>query len=178
VWRNDRLFVGNKKFGVVSHLIVGGILSQKMFVFFYPYDCNSLHFLKQIFGYTALHYAVDRLNLQFSAGIVCLCRYHNLAVTQGASLINLEGPTPTKRHRGWHRAEKFWKFCGSKLSEMAFSKYSLPLLLGPFINSFIMICYSMLYPRVRMEYCEKCCYQNIDYRYLIIYIGLYDFKYF
>ena len=67
VWRNDRWFVGNKKFGVVSHLLVGGgdgsggILPQKIFVFFYPYDCNSLHFLKQIFGYTALHYAVDRL---------------------------------------------------------------------------------------------------------------------
>jgi hypothetical protein len=30
------------------------------------------------------------------------------------------------------------------LSEMAFSKSSLPLLLGPFINSFIMICESML----------------------------------
>jgi hypothetical protein len=27
-----------------------------------------------------------------------------------------------------------------------------------------------------MDYHEKCCYQNIDYRYLIIYI--YDFKYF
>jgi hypothetical protein len=24
VWRNDRWFVANKKFGVVSHLIVGG----------------------------------------------------------------------------------------------------------------------------------------------------------
>ena len=41
--------VGDKKFGVVSHLIVGGggfggILSQKMFVFFYPYDCNSCIF--------------------------------------------------------------------------------------------------------------------------------------
>ena len=35
----------------------GGILPQKIFVFFYPYGCNSLHFLKQIFGYTALHYA-------------------------------------------------------------------------------------------------------------------------
>jgi hypothetical protein len=91
VWRNDRWFVGNKKFGVVSHLIVGGgggaggILPQKMLVFFYPYDCNSLHFLRQIFGYTALHYAVDRLNLQLSTCIVGLCRYHNLAVTQGAS---------------------------------------------------------------------------------------------
>ena len=89
VWRNDRWFVGNKKFGVVSHLIVwggGGV-------------CNFLQFLKLIFGYTALHYDVDRLNLQLSTCIVCLCRYHNL-VTQGASLINLEGPTPTKRHHG------------------------------------------------------------------------------
>ena len=146
VWRNDRWFVGNKKFGVVSHLIVGGgggsggILPQKMFVFFYPYDCNSLHFLKQIFGYTALHYAVDRLNLRLCTCIVCLCRYHNL-VTQGTSLINLEGPTPTKRHHCWHRAGKF---CVSKSLEMAFPKSSLPLLLGPFINSFIMICESML----------------------------------
>ena len=65
VWRNDRWFVGNKNFGVVSHLIVGGggsggILPQKISVFFYPYDCNSLHFLKQIFGYTALHYIPQR----------------------------------------------------------------------------------------------------------------------
>ena len=91
-WRNDRWFIGNKKFGVVSHLIVegggaGGILPKKMFVFFYPYDSKSLHFLKQIFGYTALHYAVDRLNLQLCTCIVCLCRYHNL-VTQGTTLIN------------------------------------------------------------------------------------------
>jgi hypothetical protein len=145
VWRNYKWFVGNKKFGVVSHLIVGrgsgGILPQKIFVFFYPYDCNFLHFLKQIFGCTALHYAVDRLNLHTC--IVCLCRYHNL-VTQGTSLINLEGPTPTKRHHGWHRAGKFYV---SKSSEMAFSKSSLPLLLGPFIN-------------------YKSKYQNIDYRYL------------
>jgi hypothetical protein len=70
-----------QKFGVVSHLIVGwgggGIWwysPPEIFVFFYPYDCNSLHFLKQIFGYTALHYAVDRLNLQISTCIVCLCR--------------------------------------------------------------------------------------------------------
>jgi hypothetical protein len=75
--------------------------------------------------------------------MICLCRYHNL-VTQGASLINLGGLTPTKRHHGWHRAGKFWEFCVSKSSEMAFSISSLPLLLGPFINSFIMICESML----------------------------------
>ena len=42
-WRNDRWFVGNKKFGVVSHLIVGGrgrssggILPHEIFVFFNP----------------------------------------------------------------------------------------------------------------------------------------------
>jgi hypothetical protein len=70
------------------------------------YYCNFLHFLKLIFGYTALHYAVDRLNLQLCTYMVCLCRYHKL-VTQVASLINLEGPPPTKRHHGWHRAGKF-----------------------------------------------------------------------
>ena len=57
-------------------------------------------------------------------------------------MINLGGLTPMKRlHHGRHRAGKF---CVSKSSEMAFSKSSLPLLLGPFINSFIMICESML----------------------------------
>jgi hypothetical protein len=50
------------------------------------------------------------------------------------------------------------------LSEMAFSKSSLPLLLGPFINSFIMICESVR-ESGWIYYCEKCCYQNIDYRY-------------
>ena len=59
---------------------------------------------------------------------------------------------------------------------MAFSKSSLPLLLGPFINSFIMICESMLSVSQDGLLREICCYQNIDYRYLIIYI--YDFKYF
>ena len=82
------MVVGNKKFGVV------------------PLGLQFLHFLKQIFGYTALRYAVDRLNLQLCTCIVCLCRYHNL-VTQGTSLINLEDPAPTKRHHGWHRAGKF-----------------------------------------------------------------------
>ena len=59
-------------------------------------------------------------------------------------MINLGGLTPTKRQHGWHRAGKFWEICVSKSSEMAFSKSSLPLLLGPFINYFIMICESML----------------------------------
>ena len=124
----------------------GGILPQKIFVFFYPYGCNSLHFLKQIFGYTALHYAVDRLNLQLSTCIVCLCSlYHTCSLGRhsGSQLDKSEGPTPTKRHHGWHSGN-ILKICVSKLSEMAFSKSSLPLLLGPFINSFIIICESML----------------------------------
>ena len=87
--------------------VTKSLVWYRIFVFFYPYDCNSLHFLKQIFGYTALHYAVDRMNLQLSTCIVCLCRYHNLAVTQGTSLINLEGLTPTKHHHGWHRTKEF-----------------------------------------------------------------------
>ena len=53
---------------------------------------------------------------------------------------------------------------------MAFSKSSLPLLLGPFINSFIMICEYMLSVSQDGLLREICCYQNIDYRYLIIYI--------
>jgi hypothetical protein len=52
---------------------------------------------------------------------------------------------------------------------MAFAKSSLPLLLGPFINSFIMICESMLSVSQDGLLREICCYQNIDYRYLIIY---------
>jgi hypothetical protein len=54
------MVVGNKKFGVVSHLIVGA----ENICIFLPLRLQFLHFLKQIFGYTALHYAVDRLNLQ------------------------------------------------------------------------------------------------------------------
>jgi maltodextrin utilization protein YvdJ len=52
------------------------------------------------------------------------------------------------------------------LSEMAFSKSFLPLLLAPFI---------MLYPWVRMDYYDKCWqYQNIDYRYFdYIYLYIY-----
>jgi hypothetical protein len=36
-----------------------------------------VRFLKQIFGYTALRYAVDRVNFQLSTYMVCLCKYHN-----------------------------------------------------------------------------------------------------
>ena len=170
------MVVGNKKFGVISRLLVGGFWGYsppKIFCIFLPLWLQFLHFLKQIFGYTALHYAVDRLNLQWSTCMVCLCRYHNL-VTQGASLINLENPTPTKRHHGWHRAGKFWKFCVSKSSEMAFSKSFLPLLLGPFINSFIMICESMLSVSqnglLREMLLSKYRLQIFDYIYIYIYI--------
>ena len=139
MWRNYRWFVGKKKFGVVTHLIVGG--GGAFLYFSTPITAIPCIFWNRFLDIQPLHYAVVGLNLQLSTCIVCLCRYHNLAVTQGASLINLEGPTPTKRHHGWHRAGKF---CVSKLSEMAFSMSSLPLLLGPFVNSFIMICESML----------------------------------
>ena len=74
------MVVGNKKFGAVSYVIVGGsgaILPQKIFVFFYPYrTAIFMHFLKQIFGYTALHYDVG-LDLQLSTCMICLCKYHN-----------------------------------------------------------------------------------------------------
>ena len=60
------MVVGNKKFDVVSHLIVGGSggISPENICIFLPLGLQFLHFLEQIFGYTALHYAVDRRNLQ------------------------------------------------------------------------------------------------------------------
>jgi hypothetical protein len=63
------MVVGDEKFGGVSYVIVGGsrgISPQKMFVFFYTPVTAFCAFLKQIFGYAALHYAVDRLNLQLN----------------------------------------------------------------------------------------------------------------
>ena len=103
--------------------------------------------------------------------MVCLCRYHNLVRHLGSQLDKLRGPGSHEAPPdGWHRAGKFWKFCVSKSSEMAFSKSSLPLLLGPFINSFIMICESMLSVSQDGLLREICCYQNIIY---IIYILIY-----
>jgi hypothetical protein len=86
-------------------------------------------------------------------------------------LINLEDPAPTKRHLmvGTERGN-LENFVSLNQSEMAFSKSSLPLLLGPFINSFIMICESKLSVSQDGLLREICCYQNIDYRYLILYI--------
>ena len=51
------MVVGDKKFGVVSYVLVG-----KFFVFFSPLGLKCEHFVKQIFGYTALHCAlIDRV---------------------------------------------------------------------------------------------------------------------
>jgi phosphatidylserine decarboxylase len=59
------MVIGDKKFGVVSYVLVGGLLPQKIFLYFSTprtlLKCE--HFLKQILdGYTALHCAlIDRI---------------------------------------------------------------------------------------------------------------------
>jgi hypothetical protein len=67
VWRDDRL------------LLVKKVVWKSMVFFcsFPPLGLHFVRFLRQIFGYTVLHYTVDRLNLQLSACMVCLCKYHN-----------------------------------------------------------------------------------------------------
>jgi hypothetical protein len=120
-----QMVVGDKKFGVVSYVLVGRsgvILPQKIFGIFPPLGLKCEHFVKQIFGYTALHCAlIDRIWSVKCTCMVCLCKYHNW-VTQGVgSLLNLVGPTPTRRYHGWRRAGKFWV---SRLLEMAFSESS------------------------------------------------------
>ena len=63
---------------------------------------------------------------------------------------------------------------------MAFSKSSLPLLLGPFINSFIMICESMLsvsQDGLLREMLSVSKYRLQIFDYIYIYIYIYDFKY-
>jgi hypothetical protein len=99
----------------------------KMFLYFFQ-GLKSEHFLKQNFGYTALHCAfIDRIWSVKCICMVCLCKYHNW-VTQGVgSLLNLVGPTPTRRCHGWHRAGIFWKFWVSRSLEMAFSLSSFLL---------------------------------------------------
>jgi hypothetical protein len=59
--------VGDKKFGVISYVLVGGsggLLSpRKFFVFFHPIGLKCEHFFKQIFGYTVLHCAlIDQIS--------------------------------------------------------------------------------------------------------------------
>ena len=54
------MVVGNGRFGVISHLIVGGLRGYsppEHFCIFLHLGLQFLHFLKQIFGYTASHYA-------------------------------------------------------------------------------------------------------------------------
>jgi hypothetical protein len=124
------MFVVDKKFGVVSYVLVGGsggILPQKIFCIFPPLGLKCEHFLKQIFGYTALHCAlIDRIRIWSvkCTCIVCFCKYHNW-VTQGVgSLLNLVSPTPMRPYHGWRRARKFWKYWVSSTLEMAFSESS------------------------------------------------------
>jgi hypothetical protein len=95
---------------------VWGILPQNIVCIFPPLGLKCEHFLKQIFGYTALHCAlIDQIwsvKCTCMECMVCLCKYHNW-VTQGVgSLLNLVGPTPTRRYRGSHQ---------SRLLEMAYS---------------------------------------------------------
>ena len=56
----------------MSHPIVGmgGGLDE-------PLGLHFLRLLNQIFGYTALHYTLDRLNIPLSTYMVCLCKYRN-----------------------------------------------------------------------------------------------------
>jgi hypothetical protein len=79
VWRDGRcMVVSDKKFGVVSYVPVGGsggILPQKMFCIFSPLGLKCEHFLKQIFGNTALHCAlIDRIRSVKCICMVCLCK--------------------------------------------------------------------------------------------------------
>jgi hypothetical protein len=59
-----KIVVGDKKFCVVSYVLVGGSGTQgvfspgKCFEFFHPIGLKCEHFLKQIFGYTVLHCAL------------------------------------------------------------------------------------------------------------------------
>jgi hypothetical protein len=60
------MVVGDKKLGVVSYVLVGGcggiLPGQNIFCIFPPLGLKCEHFLKQIFGYTALHCAlIDRI---------------------------------------------------------------------------------------------------------------------
>jgi hypothetical protein len=57
------MVVGDKKFGVVSYVLVGGgesggILPQKIFCIFPPLELKCEHFQKQILGKKALHCAL------------------------------------------------------------------------------------------------------------------------
>ena len=62
------MVVGDKKFGVMSHVCnsikeVWGYFPPENIFIFPPLGLHFVRFLKQIFGYTALHYTVNKLNL-------------------------------------------------------------------------------------------------------------------
>ena len=103
------MVVGDKNFGVVSYVLVGG--SGVGFCIFPPLGLKFEHFLKQIFGYTALHCAlIDRiLSVKYflHGMFMHLCKYHNWVTQEVGSLLNLVGLTPTRRYHGWRRAGKF-----------------------------------------------------------------------
>jgi hypothetical protein len=114
-------------FGIVCTSSVvgsGGILPQKFFCIFPLLELKCEHFLKQIFGYTALHCALIDWIWSAKHCMVCLCKYHNWGTQGVGSLLNLVSQTLTKRYHGWRRAGKFWV---SRSLEMAFSESSLPL---------------------------------------------------
>ena len=50
------MVVGDKKFGVVLYVLVGGL--GKSFSVYFSLGLKCEHFLKQIFGYTVLHCAL------------------------------------------------------------------------------------------------------------------------
>jgi hypothetical protein len=107
------MVVGDKKFGVVSYVLVGGgggpwvFPPRNLLGIFLPLGLKFEHFLKQIFGYTAyvtLCFDQTESDQLSTSCMVCLCKYH----TQGVgSLLNLVDPTPTRRYQGWRRAGKF-----------------------------------------------------------------------
>jgi hypothetical protein len=91
-----QMVVGDKKFGVVSYVLVGwswSFLPQKIFCIFPPLGLKYEHFLKQIFGYTALHCAlIDRIwSVKYSHGMF-MYNLPQLGHSEGRSLVKLSGP--------------------------------------------------------------------------------------
>jgi hypothetical protein len=127
VWRDDRYGCLRQKVWcdiVCTSRGVWGYSPPENFCIFPPLGLKCEHFLKQIFGYTALHCAlIDRIWSVKCTCMVCLCKYHNWVTQGGRKLVKPSGPnSTTRRYHGWRRAGKFWKFWVSRLLEMAFSE--------------------------------------------------------
>jgi hypothetical protein len=93
---------------------VCGILPQKMFCIFSPLGLNCEHFLKQIFGYTALHCAlIDQIWSVKCTCMVCLCKYHNWVIQGVGSLLNLVGLEHFESldHWKWHFQSLLFAIC-------------------------------------------------------------------